>query len=424
MWPVGPTLLLTLVAPLPDGMREVGPAELTLAYPAPGESGVSRVGRFLLDERPVTNEEMLEFVTAVPRWQRGRAEPMLADEHYLEHWQGPLELGPTDGDNLARQPVTRVSWFAAKAYCAWRGKRLPAQREWELAAAADETRKDAAADPEFQRRILDWYATKRPSILPAAGSGVPNAWGIRDLHGLVWEWVQDFNRTLISTDNREAGSANTAQFCGAGAIGAQDPGDYGTFMRYAFRSSLQARFTTSNLGFRCAADPSRLISAPSYRVAGLELELEDQDRRRVTAADLRHDGPLVVSMFYATCAYACPTLIRDLVAIDRELTPQTRQRTRYLLVTFDPDHDTPEVLAKLRSAHHVPSDRWTFARAADDDATRELAATLGITYLRLPDGNYNHTSVIVGLDRDGRPRAKIDGLKRDASAFVRALEKM
>jgi formylglycine-generating enzyme required for sulfatase activity len=68
------------------------------------------------------------------------------------------------------------------------------------------------------------------------------------MHGLVWEWVSDFSASmLVGAD---------ARLCGAGAASAFDPTDYPAFLRAAFRSAVQARTTTSNLGFRCAAGPA------------------------------------------------------------------------------------------------------------------------------------------------------------------------
>ena len=58
---------------------------------------------------------------------------------------------------------------------------------------------------------------------------------------------------VIAEDGRSAGDQN-ALFCGSGGARAIDPSDSATFMRYAFRSSLKARYTVRNLGFRCARD--------------------------------------------------------------------------------------------------------------------------------------------------------------------------
>ena len=71
---------------------------------------------------------------------------------------------------------------------------------------------------------------------------------------MVWEWVLDFNSTLITSDSRNSQTTNRIAFCGAGALGAQDPENYVSFMRTAFRNSLQASSAARHLGFRCARD--------------------------------------------------------------------------------------------------------------------------------------------------------------------------
>ena len=90
------------------------------------------VAAFQLDVRPVTNGEFLAFVRDNPKWQRSQVKRLFADERYLAHWAGDLDLG----NARAEQPVTHVSWFAAKAFAASRGKRLPTTAEWEVAAGA------------------------------------------------------------------------------------------------------------------------------------------------------------------------------------------------------------------------------------------------------------------------------------------------
>lgn len=209
------------------------------------------VGTFQLATAPVTNGEFLEFVRANPPWRRSRVKRLFADENYLKHWAGDMDLGP---DCRADQPVTWISWFAAKAFASWKGGRLPTTAEWERAAGAGFTQADGATEPEFLRTVARWYATPSPATLPAAGSGRANHFGLRDLHGLVWEWTSDFNSAMVTGDARGDTGLERQLFCGAGSIGANDPNNYAAFMRFGFRSSLKADYTVHNLGFRYAKD--------------------------------------------------------------------------------------------------------------------------------------------------------------------------
>ena len=223
----------------------VGPGTYRPVFPAsPSETEIA-VAKLWLDRDPVTNAQFLAFVEARPAWRRDRVAALRADRAYLSTWRAPDALG----DAPPNAPVVHVSWFAARAYCAWRGGRLPLEREWELAAAANETTRDATRDPKTQARILAWYTERTPARMPDVGART-NAWGVRDLHGLVWEWIEDFNSALVTADSRSTGDV----FCGGAAARSQDPGAYATFMRLAFRSSLEASFTTPVLGFRCAYD--------------------------------------------------------------------------------------------------------------------------------------------------------------------------
>ena len=76
-------------------------------------------------------------------------------------------------------------------------------------------------------------------------------YGVRDLHGLVWEWVDDFNALLVNPDSRSQEDADKLKFCGAGAINLKDRENYAVLMRIALLSSLDATDSTSSLGFRC-----------------------------------------------------------------------------------------------------------------------------------------------------------------------------
>lgn len=216
-----------------------------------------RVPAFWIARHAVTNAEYRAFVRARPEWRRSRVSRLYADASYLQHWRGDDEPGPHAPANA---PVVNVSWFAARAYAAWAGGRLPTVAEWERVAAADESRTDATRDPRFLDRIRAWYSRPAPAVLPAVGSTYRNAWGADDLHGLVWEWTLDFNSALVTGESRADASLDRGLYCGAGASGASDFADYAAFMRYALRASLEARNTTSQLGFRIAWNDSAPVA--------------------------------------------------------------------------------------------------------------------------------------------------------------------
>lgn len=234
------------------GMKQIPAGEYRPLFPdipvqgpdakvAPQEIKAVPVAQFLFDVYPVTNGEYLEFARRNAKWRRSRAKRLFADSGYLKHWKQDLELGPRAP---AKSPATNVSWFAAKAYCAWRGKRLPTVMEWERVASANEE--------DFKRLIIEWYSASTPAVIPKVGSTFKNLLGIWDLHGLIWEWTSDFNSALVTGESRGDSALERDLFCGGGSLGASDFQDYPAFMRYAFRSSLKGNYTVSNLGFRCA----------------------------------------------------------------------------------------------------------------------------------------------------------------------------
>lgn len=212
------------------------------------EDQAVQVDPFLLDVYPVTNAEYLEFVKENPQWQKSKAKDLFADKSYLANWKSDTEYS-----GLPNAPVTSVSWFAAKKYCECQGKRLPTMDEWEFAAMANENVPDARKIESYNQYILNWYETPKTYKHPI-GETFKNYYGIYDLHGLVWEWTLDFNSVLISGESRKDVDKDINLFCGSAAIGASDLMNYAAFMRYAFRGSMKARYSSQNLGFRCAKD--------------------------------------------------------------------------------------------------------------------------------------------------------------------------
>jgi len=209
-------------------------------------AGQATVQPYRMRTTPVTRREFGAFLASHPQWQRRNAPPVFVDSDYL----ADQALAEARSDPRGDQPVTHVSWFAAQAFCEAEDARLPTWLEWEFAAAADATRADARADAAWRAKILGWYSRPASQALPAVGASA-NYYGISDLHGVVWEWVDDFNALLVNADSRSASDPDKLKFCGAGAIDLQQRDNYAILMRVALLSSLKGTDSTSSLGFRC-----------------------------------------------------------------------------------------------------------------------------------------------------------------------------
>jgi formylglycine-generating enzyme len=248
VWCAG--MLLTALAGAAQYVS-VPAATFRTALPPDGKSAPAKTAAFLMRTLPVTHAEFQAFVRRQTKWQRGQVPALFADAGYLRPWARNDRFGSS---LLARQPVTHVSWFAADAYCRSEGGRLPTWYEWEWVAAAGEHRADAREDLAWRERILSWYSRPSSSTLAPVGMTPRNYYGVHDMHGLVWEWVDDFTSIMVSTDSREQGDPDLRKFCGAGAIAVGDRENYAVQMRLALLSSLQAAYTTGNLGFRCVRE--------------------------------------------------------------------------------------------------------------------------------------------------------------------------
>jgi formylglycine-generating enzyme len=239
--------VLSSLIVLAGGVLIPGGAFESVLPPAPAVKQVA-VAEFRLDRTPVTNAQFARFVQQHPQWRRDKVAALFADERYLSQWSSPTE----PGNAILNKPVVRVSWFAASAYCESRGARLPTWYEWEYAAAASASARDSRQDPAWQQVVLSWYSRSASAQLPDVGQSPPNYYGIQDLHGVAWEWVDDFAGMLVAGDNRQQSDPDSLRFCGPGALTMEQKENYPTLMRIALLSSMQARYTGAAMSFRCA----------------------------------------------------------------------------------------------------------------------------------------------------------------------------
>ncbi|HIH2763556.1 MAG TPA: formylglycine-generating enzyme family protein [Candidatus Azoamicus sp.] len=206
------------------------------------------VKSFMINKYPVTNFEFQKFILDNPNWDYLNIDLVFADKNYLSHWKD------NDIKSIYNYPVVYVSWFAADAYCSYIGARLPTIDEWEYAASAGLDSLDGKNELGYFQKILDWYISSQVNGFIDVSNMQKNYWGIFGLHGAVWEWVSDFNSVILLNTDSEGGGLEEVLYCGATATNAVNPADYVAFMRFAFRNTLEANYTSSSLGFRCVLD--------------------------------------------------------------------------------------------------------------------------------------------------------------------------
>lgn len=132
--------------------------------------------------------------------------------------------------------------------------------------------------------------------------------------------------------------------------------------------------------------------------------------------------PLLVTMFFARCEYACPVLVHDMKVVEAALPADVRARMGFVLVTIDPERDTPEALANYRRIHALPAN-WTLLRGGSDDIL-ELAALLGVKYKRDARGQFAHSNLLTVLSPDGELVHQQVGLHQAPDITVRQLVKL
>ena len=161
---------------------------------------------------------------------------------------------------------------------------------------------------------------------------------------------------------------------------------------------------------------------PGDSVLRLPDRFVDQDGRAFTLAQRRGKAQ-VVTMFYSSCKYACPLLIDSGKGVEHALTPAERGTLRILYVSLDPVRDQPKVLSALATQRKLERTRWTLA-TTDAAGVRRTAAVLGVRYRQLDNGEFNHSSQLILLDRDGRVLARTDKLGPVADPeFVKQVKK-
>lgn len=151
-----------------------------------------------------------------------------------------------------------------------------------------------------------------------------------------------------------------------------------------------------------AAEPGAAAGASPAGGASLYDLPGDWTDQRGAALPLRalRGRPQLVAMVYTSCTATCPLIVAELQRIEAALPPAQRAELGVVLVSLDPDRDTPGLLSAYAERSRMDTARWVLLRGSDADV-RAMAGVLDERYRRLEDGEIAHTNGITLLDRDG-----------------------
>ncbi len=172
----------------------------------------------------------------------------------------------------------------------------------------------------------------------------------------------------------------------------------------------------------CCEHAEKSTAAAADSVYQLDATWTNQHGNETTLAALK-GRPVLITMGYATCKFACPRLVADLMAIEKQLTAAERESVSIVFVSIDPARDTPAQIKAFFEEHQVDQKRW-HGLTADDDAVLELSVALGIRYRKVNETDFAHSNIIALLSPTGEIVHRQEGLGTDPAALLAALRKL
>lgn len=166
----------------------------------------------------------------------------------------------------------------------------------------------------------------------------------------------------------------------------------------------------------CCSKEEEVGESSTGSIYDLESEWTDQNGNKFNINNLT-GKKVVMTMFYASCTYACPILLNDMNRFSSLLPEDKKDEFNYLLFSIDPERDTPSALKKLFTDRNLNENKWKFLTGTENEVV-ELAAALGFKFTKEEDGEYSHSNVIYIINEHGEIIYKHFGLNQPMNAAI------
>lgn len=145
----------------------------------------------------------------------------------------------------------------------------------------------------------------------------------------------------------------------------------------------------------------------------------NQNGQNIEMKDLR-GKVLVMVMIYTSCKAACPRLVADMRNIESRLPEDIKENVKLVLVSIDPEVDTPKRLKEFAIANKMDGEQWEFLRSTEEN-TREFAAVLAVNYKKIAPLDFSHSNIISVFNAEGELAYQQEGLGVNSDATIKKI---
>lgn len=159
---------------------------------------------------------------------------------------------------------------------------------------------------------------------------------------------------------------------------------------------------------------------PELSIYNLPSTWTTQNGEHIQLEDLR-GNVLVMVMIYTSCKAACPRLVADMRNIEKQVPEEDLDNVKFLMVSIDPETDTPKRLKDFSIENDMEKDHWLFLRGTPED-TREFATVLAVSYKKISPIDFSHSNIISVFDEEGVLVHQQQGLGVDNTETIEAIK--
>lgn len=139
----------------------------------------------------------------------------------------------------------------------------------------------------------------------------------------------------------------------------------------------------------------------------LDSKWETQNSKEIQLRDLKGKN-LVMVMIFTSCQTACPLLVADMKKVSQKIKKDKLKETTMVLVTIDPENDTPQTLRDYAKQNKMTGEEWLFLRS-DLESVRELANVLTVKYKKISPIVFSHSNIISVFNKSGEMVKQVEG---------------